>query len=107
MCLVKRRHIHARQLRKLSQALRLAASGVDNVQNTLHRILALADDEGIGYGGQGLWVKGCAGPANDYQGLALVALRRPQLDIAQIQHRQQIVIIHFKGKHHKKYRKIR
>ena len=106
LCLVKRRHIHPRHLRQLGKALSFTITSVDDIQNPLHRVLALADDKGIGYGCQRLRIEGGAGPTDNHQRLALVSLRRPQLDIAQIQNGEQIVIVHFKREHDKNHCKI-
>ncbi len=106
LSLVKLGHIHPRKLRQGGQALLLAALGINNVQNALHRFLTLANNKGVSHGRQRLRVKGGTRPAHNHQRLALVALSRTQADIAQVQHSQQIVIIHLKRQHDKDYIKI-
>ena len=92
-------NINARHLRQRRQALLLAFLAVDGIQHVLYCFLALADNKGVSHSSQRLGIKGGTGTADNHQRLALIALRRPQADIAQIQHRQQIIIVHFKGQH--------
>ena len=79
---IKARNINTRHLRQRHQTLLLAFLAVDGIQNMLHCFLALADNKGVSHGSQRLGIKGSTGTANNHQRLTLIALRRPQADIA-------------------------
>ena len=105
--IVKGRHVHAGQRRQTAQTFLLAAFRINHIQNPLHCFFALANDKSVGNGSQRLRIKGSARTADNQQRLLLVALCRPQLNISQIQHCQQIIVIHLKGQHDENHSKIR
>ena len=96
---IEGRNINSRHLCQRRQTRILAFLAVDGIQHMLHCFLALADNKGVSHSSQRLGIKGGTGTADNHQRLSLITLRRPQADIAQIKHRQQIIIIHFKGQH--------
>ena len=101
------RHINTGKLRQIQQLFFLISIGVNSVQNLLYGFFTFANNESICHRSQRLRIKGSARATNNNQRFFFVAHFSTKLNVTQLQHGQQIIVVHFKGQHYKNNAKVR